>query len=103
ALVAAILGVFVLRERRTPTPLIRLGILRSSTLVRGNLGAMAIAGWVGFQFVATLYMQQLRGWSSLETGLAIFPAGLLVAVLSPRVGGLVGRFGVTRLAVAGLT
>ena len=79
----------------------RLGILRSS-LVRANLGAMALAAWFGFQFVATLYMQQLRGWSALETGLAIFPAGLLVAVMSPRVAPLIERFGVTRLIVAGL-
>ena len=98
----AILAAFVAREQRTPTPLIRLGILRSSTLVRANLGGMALAAWIGFQFIATLYMQQLRGWSSLETGLAIFPAGALVAVLSPRVAPLIGRFGVTRLAVAGL-
>ena len=40
-----------------------------------TLGAMSLfGGWVGFQFVATLYMQQARGWSPLETGLAIFPA-----------------------------
>ena len=55
----------------------RLGILRSGALVRANLGAMTLFGaWVGFQFIATLYMQQPRGWSPLETGLAIFPAGL---------------------------
>ena len=83
--------------------MIRLGIFRTSTLVRANLGAMALAAWIGFQFIATLYMQQLRGWSSLETGLAIFPAGALVAVLSPRVAPLIGRFGVTRLAVVGLS
>ena len=101
--VAAILAAFIAREQRTPSPLIRLGIFRTSTLVRANLGAMALAAWIGFQFIATLYMQQLRGWSSLETGLAIFPAGALVAVLSPRVAPLIGRFGVTRLAVAGLS
>ena len=51
-----------------------------AALVRANLAAMALFGsWVGFQFIATLYMQQLRGWSALETGLAIFPAGVLVA------------------------
>src|SRR5205085_8326251 len=77
--VAAILAAFVARERRTPAPLIRLGIFRNSTLVRANLGAMALAAWIGFQFVTTLYMQQLRGWSSLETGFAIFPAGAMVA------------------------
>ncbi len=101
--VTAILGAFVRQELRTTSPLVRLGILRTGTLVRANLGAMALAGWIGFQFIATLYMQQLRGWSALETGLAIFPGGLLVALLSPRIAPLIGRFGVTRLSVAGLT
>jgi EmrB/QacA subfamily drug resistance transporter len=99
----ALLGAFVAHERRTPAPLVRLGILRSGSLVRANFGAMAlIGGWFGFQFIVTLYLQQLRGWSALETGLAIFPAGLLVAFLAPRVAPLVERFGPTRLIAAGL-
>jgi hypothetical protein len=102
AAVAALLATFIWREQRAPAPLIRLGIFRRTTLVRANLGVMALAAWIGFQFLATLYMQQLRGWSALETGLAIFPAGALVATLSPRMGPLIGRFGPTRLAVAGL-
>jgi EmrB/QacA subfamily drug resistance transporter len=102
--VAAILAAFVARERRTAAPLVRLGILRSGSLVRANLAAMSLfGGWVGFQFIVTLYLQQLRGWSSLETGLAIFPGGFLVAILSPRIAPLIMRFGVTRLIVVGLT
>jgi EmrB/QacA subfamily drug resistance transporter len=100
---AAILATFVTIERRTAAPLVRLGILRSGMLVQANLGAMMlIGGWFGFQFIATLYMQQLRGWSPLETGLAIFPGGLLVAVFAPRIAPLVMRFGVRRLITAGL-
>jgi predicted MFS family arabinose efflux permease len=100
---AAILGAFVAHEHRTPAPLVRLGILRSSSLVRANLGAMALIGaWFGFQFIVTLYMQQLRGWSALETGLALFPAGVLVALLAPRVAPLVERFGAPRLIAMGL-
>jgi MFS family permease len=100
---AALLAGFVAIERRTRVPLVRLGILRSASLVRANLGAMSlIGGWFGFQFIVTLYLQQLRGWSALHTGLAIFPGGLLVAVLAPRVAPLVTRFGVTRLIVVGL-
>jgi EmrB/QacA subfamily drug resistance transporter len=100
----ALLAAFVVHEQRTAAPLVRLGILRSSSLVRANLGAMSlIGGWFGFQFIATLYMQQLRGWSSLETGLAIFPGGFLVAVLAPRVAPLIMRFGTSRLILAGLT
>src|SRR6185437_10530326 len=104
AAAAAILAGFVAHERRVSAPLVRLGILRSSSLVRANLGAMSLfGGWVGFQFVTTLYLQQLRGWSPLETGLAIFPGGFLVALLAPRLEPLIARFGTTRLTVAGMT
>ena len=90
ATVAVILAAFVARERTAAEPLIRLGILRSSSLVRANLGAMSLfGGWVGFQFVLTLYLQQLRGWSALETGLAILPAGMLVPIASPRMAWLI--------------
>ncbi len=101
--VAGILGFFVWRERSTASPLVRLGILRSGPLVRANLAAMTLfGGWVGFQFITTLYLQQLRGWSALETGLAIFPGGILVAVLSPRIAPLIMRYGVSRLILAGM-
>ena len=74
--VAAILAAFVVRERTTAEPLVRLGILRSGSLVRANLGAMSLfGGWVGFQFIVTLYLQQLRGWSALETGHLFRPRG----------------------------
>jgi hypothetical protein len=33
-----ILAAFVAREQRAPAPLVRLGILRSGSLVRANLG-----------------------------------------------------------------
>jgi EmrB/QacA subfamily drug resistance transporter len=103
AAVAAILAAFVAIERRAAVPLVRLGILRSAPLVQANLAAMMlIGGWFGFQFIATLYMQQLRGWSTLQTGLAIFPGGFLVAVLAPRIAPLVMRFGIRRLITAGL-
>jgi EmrB/QacA subfamily drug resistance transporter len=103
AATAVILAAFVTIERLRTLPLVRLGILRSGSLVQANLGAMMlIGGWFGFQFIATLYMQQLRGWSPLETGLAIFPGGLLVALLAPRIAPLVMRFGIRRLITAGL-
>jgi MFS family permease len=102
--VAAILAVFVANERRSTSPLVRLGILRSGSLIRANIGAMSlIGGWFGFQFIATLYMQQTRDWSALKTGLAIFPGGFLVALLAPYfTPKFVARFGVTRVILVGM-
>jgi EmrB/QacA subfamily drug resistance transporter len=102
ALVAALLATFVSIERRSKQPLVRLGILRSGPLLRANLGGMALfGGYFGFQFVGTLYLQTVNGWSAIETALAFLPAGLLVAVFSPRLGALVDRFGTQRIIAVG--
>jgi Major Facilitator Superfamily len=91
----------VVVERRTAQPLVRLGIFRSAPLVRANLGAMCLFGaYVGFQFVATLYLQSTLGWTALETALAFLPGGLLVAFGAPRVGPLIMRYGTPRLIAA---
>ncbi|SKC41061.1 MFS transporter [Krasilnikoviella flava] len=99
---AALLAVFVAVERRSTAPLVRLGILRSSALVRANLGAALLtAAFFGFQFVVTLYLQELRGWSSLETGLALLVLGadvVLAPLLTPV---LVRRFGNVRVVAGG--
>ncbi|MEZ0072770.1 MFS transporter [Planotetraspora sp. GP83] len=100
--VAALLALFVWWERRVSHPLVRLGILRSAPLARANIGLVILFGsYVGFQFVAMQYFQNLLGWSALQTALAFLPAGLLVAVSSTKMGGLADRFGTARLIVAG--
>jgi MFS family permease len=88
----AMLAAFVLIERRS-----------ADTLVRANLGALLFVGsFAGFQFVATLYLQEVRGWSSLQTGLAMLVIGLdtiLAPTLTPR---LVNRFGNARVLFGGI-
>ncbi|WP_051251456.1 MFS transporter [Paenibacillus harenae] len=97
------LAAFIIIERRSASPLMRLGLLRSGPLVRANLGAILLAGsFFGFQFVAVLYLQELRGWSALETGLALLAVGIdaiLAPTLTPR---LVSRFGNIRVIFGGL-
>jgi EmrB/QacA subfamily drug resistance transporter len=101
--VAALVAVFVAVEQRSSKPLVRLGILSSASLRRANLGAMAvIGGWFGVQFIATLYMQQVRGWSPLETALAFLPGGLIVAFGAAQAGKIVDRFGTTRPIALGM-
>jgi MFS family permease len=99
----ALLGIFVLIERRSASPLVRLGILRSGPLVRTNLGALLfMASFAGFQFMVTLYLQELRGWSALQTGLAMLVVGIdtiLAPTLTPW---LVNRFGNVRVLFGGI-
>lgn len=97
-----LLVLFVVAEQRSSSPLVRLGILRSGPLVRANLGAMLFAGsFFGFQFVVTLFLQDLRGWSSLQTGLALLAVGcdaILAPTLTPK---LVDKFGNVKVILGG--
>jgi MFS family permease len=101
ALVVAGVGAFAVIESRSRDPLMPLSIFRSGQLLRANIGAVTLFGsYVSFQFLATQYLQSLAGWSPISTALAFLPAGVMVAVLSVSMGGLLGRFGTGRLAAA---
>ncbi len=98
AAVAVLLAAFVVLERRSPDPLVRLGIFRSAALTRANLAAMVLFGsYVAFQFLVTQYLQIMAGWSALATALAFLPAGVLVAAASTRMGPALDRFGPPRI------
>jgi MFS family permease len=100
AVVVALLAAFVTIERRSPDPLVPLGIFRSGSLTRANIAAMTLFGsYVSFQFLITQYLQSLAGWSALSTALAFLPAGLMVAILSTRMTSIIGRLGTARVTV----
>ena len=105
-----LLVAFVLIELRSKAPLIRLGIFRMRSLTGAN-GAMLLvaAGLFAMFYFASLYQQQILGFSPVEAGFAFVPfalgiivgAGLsqaLIRVLGVR---LVTYIGIT-LGVAGL-
>ncbi|UQS26604.1 MFS transporter [Amycolatopsis thermalba] len=103
AVAVALLTAFVVIEKRSSHPLLRLGILRSGPLARANLGAALFFGaYIGFQFVVMLYLQDVLGWSALETALGFLPAALIVAFGSPRIEPLIERVGTSRTILGGV-
>lgn len=100
--VAALVG-FGIRQRRAPAPLIPTSFLRSRALLRAYAGGASLAaGFMGFQFIVVLYLQELRGWTALQTALAMVILAIdaiLAPTVTPR---LVARFGVWPVAIGGL-
>ncbi|MDU0290764.1 MFS transporter [Saccharothrix longispora] len=97
-----LIAAFVVIERRAAEPLLRLGLLRVPSLVGASLVAAAILGtYMSFQFIGGLYLQSYLGWSPLQMGLAFLPVGLLIMIIAPRAGKLIGRFGVHGMIFAG--
>ncbi len=103
AAVVALFAMFLRVERRVAHPLVRLGVLRSGSLIRANVAIVGLFGsFAAFQFIVTLYLQSALHWRPLQLALALLPAGLLVAFSAPWAGWLINRFGTPRLIVAGL-
>src|SRR5665213_3528046 len=101
---ALMLGaIFVVIEKRQENPLLQLSLLTSWSRIRANIGVMAfVGGWASAQFILTLYMQDLRGWSALTTACACWPLGILGLFVVPKLTWLIGRFGLIRVLSSGL-
>ncbi|MEZ2390311.1 MFS transporter [bacterium RCC_150] len=101
---AAVLATFAVIENRVKHPLIRFGILREGWVARANLSAIGLFGsYLSFQFILTLYLQSVLGWSPLGMALALLPTGLLVATSAPFADRFIEKFGATKLILTGLT
>ena len=104
AAVAVLFAAFLAVERRAAHPLVRLGILRKSTLVRASLAIVAMAGsYFSWQFIVTLFLQDTLGWSPLHLALALLPVGVMVAFSAVFSDRLVDRFGPGRIIAVTMT
>jgi MFS family permease len=104
AIVVLLMAAFVRLEARVPNPIMPLRVLRlpglvSASVVRGFL----VTGMYSTFFLGTLYLEQVRHFSALQTGAAFLPWTLTVAVLSQGITArLVAHFGPLRVLTAGM-
>src|ERR1700760_2682267 len=102
-LALALLAAFVVIERRSSAPLVRLSIFRIRALTVADTVLLLVAsGMFGMFFFASLYVQEILGYSPLRAGLAFLPvtAGIVIgAGISQQ---LIRRFGVRNVSMAGI-
>ncbi|GAT88046.1 MFS transporter [Paenarthrobacter nicotinovorans] len=104
AVSVAVLAAFAIIENKVKHPLIRFGILKEGWVARANLSAVGLFGsYLSFQFIVTMFLQSVLGWTPLGMALALLPAGLLVATSAPFADRLIEKFGATQLILTGLT
>jgi len=102
ALVIALFVVFQLWLQRSDRPLLDLRTLTHRTFTVGTLlMVVAFAGFMGSMILLPIYLQGLRGLTSLQTGLLMMPGGLAMGLAGPRVGHLFDRFGSRPLVLPG--
>ena len=85
---------FVLFESRTADPMLPLGLFRRRNFSAGNVETFSMyAGLSVLFFFLVLFLQQVGGYSPLQSGLATLPATLILFALSRRFGALADRYG----------
>ena len=103
ALSAVFIGAFVAIERRAEAPLVRLGIFRLRTVTGANILAFAaMSALFAFFFFASLFMQQVLGYSPIKAGLAFLPMALGFVVVAGIASQLVNKVGFKPVLVAGM-
>jgi EmrB/QacA subfamily drug resistance transporter len=104
AISAALATAFVLIEQRAASPLLPLRIFRSRTLTVANIVSAIVAALAFSQFfLLALYLQQVLGYSPLQTGAAFIAIAGTIAVVSNAAQSLVTRFGPRPVLATGLT
>ncbi|MGN6380862.1 MAG: DHA2 family efflux MFS transporter permease subunit [Gaiellales bacterium] len=98
----ALLVAFVGIELRSPAPLLPLRIFRNRSLSAAN-AVIALVGGITFGefFLLTLYMQQVLGYSAIQTGVGFAAFAFSVVVFSNVAQRLVTTLGVRAVMVAG--
>jgi EmrB/QacA subfamily drug resistance transporter len=100
---AALLALFVAIERRSAAPLMRLSIFRVRTLAVADLVLLLVAsGLFGMFFFASLYVQEILGYSPLRAGLAFLPVTAGIVIGAGIAQQLIRRLGVRNVAVTGV-
>lgn len=102
AAAALLLVFFVMIERRTTHPVVAFRLFRLPGVAGANVSALLLNTVIASQlFFTTLYVQQVLGFSALQTGLAFLPNSALVLVGSAIASRLVGRTGAGALLATG--
>lgn len=94
---------FVIRELRMKSPMLNLEVLKFPTFTLTTIINMVVMlSLYGGMILLPIYLQNLRGFSALDSGLLLLPGSLIMGLLGPFVGKLLDTIGLKPLAIFGI-
>lgn len=100
---ALLMGAFVIAERNAVEPMLPLRLFKNRSL---SIGVAVVTinffALFGALFFMTLYLQNLQGWSPVQTGIRTLPLSIAMMIMAPLSGVITERFGPRPAMVAGL-
>lgn len=98
------LTILYMVEKRVTAPIINLSLLHRRVFLSANLSlVLSFLALFAVSFMLPFYLEELRGFTTEQSGLLLTPLPLTIAVIAPFSGMLADRFGTRWLAAGGLT
>ena len=94
--------IFVIRQLKLESPLLNLRVFKSKVYsISIILIIIVYAAMTSSSMLISLYMQSMREYSALDTGLLMLPASVLMAILSPIAGIIFDKYGAKKVIIPG--
>jgi EmrB/QacA subfamily drug resistance transporter len=95
---------FVIRELTTDKPMLDLRVFKYDIFSLTTIISMIInMAMLGAMILLPIYLQNIRGYTALQSGLLLLPGAIVMGIMSPISGALFDKIGARWLAVVGLT
>jgi EmrB/QacA subfamily drug resistance transporter len=102
-LAAVALLAFIALEKQQRAPMLPLDLFRNRTYTGANLVMLLVAlAMFGVFFFVSLYMQNILGYSAVQTGAAFLPMTVLIVLVAPIAGKTSDRLGSRGLMTGGM-
>jgi len=94
---------FVIRELTTDKPMLELRVFKYDIFALTTVISMIInMAMFGAMILLPIYLQNIRGFTSLQSGLMLLPGAIIMGIMSPISGALFDKIGARPLAIVGL-
>jgi EmrB/QacA subfamily drug resistance transporter len=97
-------ALFVIREVRMKNPMLDMSALKYSGFTLTTIiNVIVTMSLFGGMILLPIYLQNLRGFTPLDSGLLLLPGSLIMGFMGPIAGKMLDSFGIKPLALIGLT
>lgn len=98
------LFVFIVRQLKLETPILEFRVFKYKVFTLTTILAMILfVSMIGAAVILPIFMQNMLGFTALESGLALLPGALLMGAVNPIAGSLFDKFGAKWLSIVGFT
>lgn len=101
---AVIIGLFIRRQLRLERPILEFRIFKFPIFTLSiGITLVAMVSLIGAETMLPLFVQNVLGFTPLQSGLMLLPGAIVIGIMSPIAGALFDKYGAKVLAIPGLT